>query len=621
MRILKNMKGSEALKSLYQGIIAVLRTFPVEVVNIIIIYCCVYININSAHNNWKTDQLLYTRISETAVLVTLSILFSTLALINKTSVIYRYVIQVVLAVCLFSAFYQFLDTPGKILSDLRFVFLLVSLHFTVSFALFTKKTSNKIFWAFNKILFIRILSAFLYSAVMIAGLNLAMSSFTYLFNVEIRAEFYSNLDTFILIVFNILYFLSGIPLSSDAIEKELEYPASLRNFTQYVLLPLITIYFLILISYSGKILVLFVLPKGKVSLMILLYALFGNLSMLLVFPLRSEQRYAWFKLFSRYFFWTLIPLNILLYLAIFRRINEYGLTEYRYAVLILAVWISGITAYFIAVKEPQIKVIPITLFITGMICLFFPFNAFNTSRSSQLNFLTHSVKESARKKQTFAKNKNPENLRPDIIYFLYSRYSYSIFQPFTNIKLKVVHDQQLKDIMKNGNNSYSIDSKMIDTINSMLFGNNRMIVRLPVHSFIQGSINLKEEPRIEISGFDRSYLNYYYHDFISHDTISKKDRIVLTRNPRQTNLILSVKGDSMPLSIRPFFFKIRNSDTVIKDSNVPQIQSPYQSPIILYGKSKKHQAKVQFIDADFIYEKDTVRFNKSETVILIKDMN
>ena len=615
------MKGSEALKSLYQGIIAVLRTFPVEVVNIIIIYCCVYININREHYNWKTDELLCTRIIETAVLVTLSILFSTLALIDRTKLIYRYLIQVVLAVCLFSAFYQFLDTPAKTLSDLRFVFLLVSLHFSIAFALFTKKTPNKIFWAFNKILFLRILSSYLYSAVIIAGLNLAMLSLNYLFNVEIRAEFYLNLDTFILIVFNTLYFLAGIPLSSDAIEKELEYPASLRNFTQYVLLPLITIYFLILISYSGKILVLFVLPKGWVSLMILLYALLGILSMLLVFPLRSEQKYVWFKLFSRYFFWTLIPLNILLYLAIFRRINDYGFTEYRYAVLILAIWISGITAYFIAVKEPQIKVIPMTLFIGGMICLFFPFNAFNTSRSSQLNFLTNLVKENARKKQSFAKNNNPENLRPDIINFLYYRYTFSIFQPFTSIKLKVIHDQQLKNTLKNGNNIYTTDYKMIDTINSILFGNNRMIVRLPVHSFIQGSINLKEEPRIEISGFDRSYLNYYYHDFISHDTISKKDHIVLTRNPRQTNLILSVKGDSMTLSIRPFFFKIRNADSVIKDSTVPQIQSPYQSPIILYGKSKKHQAKVQFIDADFIYEKDTVRFKKSETVILIKDLN
>ena len=46
---------------------------------------------------------------------------------------------------------------------------------------------------------------------------------------------FRNLNTFI--------FLAGVPKDLSALEKETSYPKGLKAFTQFVFLPLITLYF------------------------------------------------------------------------------------------------------------------------------------------------------------------------------------------------------------------------------------------------------------------------------------------------------------------------------------------------------------------------------------------
>jgi len=110
----------------------------------------------------------------------------------------------------------------------------------------------------------------------------------------------------------------------------------------------------------------------------------GILALLLVHPLKEKSTKSWVKIFSKIFYYTLIPLIILLFTAIFTRILEYGYTEPRYFVLLLALWLTTVVFYFIFIKKSTIKFVPISLFTFGLFALVFPyFNTFSVSKRSQ----------------------------------------------------------------------------------------------------------------------------------------------------------------------------------------------------------------------------------------------
>ena len=98
---------------------------------------------------------------------------------------------------------------------------------------------------------------------------------------------------------------------------------------QYVLLPLVGIYLVILYAYGLKILFQWNWPQGWVSQLVLWYSVVSILSILLLWPLREKADSGWIKSFTSWFFRLLIPLLVMLFLAIFERIGDYGLTVNR----------------------------------------------------------------------------------------------------------------------------------------------------------------------------------------------------------------------------------------------------------------------------------------------------
>ncbi|HEX2522765.1 MAG TPA: DUF4153 domain-containing protein [Terriglobia bacterium] len=129
-------------------------------------------------------------------------------------------------------------------------------------------------------------------------------------------------------LFNTWFFLAGIP--SKELERDETYPAGFRMFVQFILLPLVTLYVLILYSYLVKILLTREWPRGTIGWLVSIVAVFGMLALLLVHPLRSHPGHRWIQLYSRLFYAGLFPLIVLLLMAIWRRVSEYGLTEDRY---------------------------------------------------------------------------------------------------------------------------------------------------------------------------------------------------------------------------------------------------------------------------------------------------
>jgi hypothetical protein len=290
-----------------------------------------------------------------------------------------------LGIIAFLAIY-FLTLPEKLIlvNYARYALWLLGFHLLVAFAPYLPPRQINGFWQYNQFLFVRILTAILYSGVLFLGISAALVAINQLFGVHIESSIYAKLWIFLVGIFNTWFFLADVPADFEALEAENFYPLPLKLFTQYVLLPLVTLYLVILYAYEIKILLEWNLPKGWVTYLIIAFAVGGIFSFLLIYPLREVADNQWISIFERWFHLAMLPLLALLYVAIGRRIWDYGFTELRYFVLALAVWLTGISWYFLVSKVKNIQYIPISLAIVAFGVSFGPWGAFSVSSQSQL---------------------------------------------------------------------------------------------------------------------------------------------------------------------------------------------------------------------------------------------
>lgn len=294
---------------------------------------------------------------------------------------YLYSVLIVIALVI----YYFLQ-PEELnrISIVRFALINLGLHLMVSFVAFVNFDEPNGFWHFNQRIFIRLFISFFYSMVLYAGAALALVTIDYLFDVSFTSDNYLRTFYFIFIIFNSWVFLNGIPSTIQELEKDESFPRLLKFFSQFVLLPLVTVYIIILYAYVVRLFIIGSAPDTNVAYMVLALAIAGILALLLVWPMHKSENYKWLKVYQKTFYVILIPLIILFFVAIWHRVRDYGITENRYFVLVLALWLFGIAVYFIFSKKKSIKVIPTSLCAIVFLSSFGPWGAIKFSRVSQL---------------------------------------------------------------------------------------------------------------------------------------------------------------------------------------------------------------------------------------------
>ncbi|MEQ9263716.1 MAG: DUF4153 domain-containing protein [Balneolaceae bacterium] len=276
----------------------------------------------------------------------------------------------------------FENGPGKIW--IQYLLFALATHLFASFAPFLVDGKVDEFWEFNKSLFLRILTSALYTLVLYVGLVIAMLAIDNLLEFNIDGDRYLQLFIFLVGIFNTWFFLAGVPELGRSSENKAAYPKALKVFVQYVLIPLVTVYISILYLYTIKILLQWEMPNGWVSYLVLSFSIVGIFSLLLLYPIRNHEDSKWIKIYSKGYYFALIPLVILLLVSIYIRISEYGVTINRYFVATLGVWLAGLVVYYLVSKKKSIKVIPISLCLVVLGVSFGPLGAFSVSERSQL---------------------------------------------------------------------------------------------------------------------------------------------------------------------------------------------------------------------------------------------
>jgi hypothetical protein len=269
----------------------------------------------------------------------------------------------------------------------RLVMLTIALVLFAFAVPYLRHESERGYWNFCKTLFLRILTAGLYTFVLWAGLAIALAALDNLFGVDVPGKRYGELWVLLTGVFSIWLFLSGIPDDLNGLDNETSYPKGLKIFSQYILFPLVLIYLVILYAYLGKILAVWQWPEGWVSKLILGFIATGISSLLLLHPVKEHTENKWIKWASRWFYVIIIPLLIMLFLAVWRRVSEYGITEGRYLAVATGMWLCVLVAYYIVSRKKSIRFLPTSLCVGVFIVSFGPWGMFSVSEQSQVNRL------------------------------------------------------------------------------------------------------------------------------------------------------------------------------------------------------------------------------------------
>lgn len=269
----------------------------------------------------------------------------------------------------------------------RFAQLAIGLHLLVAFLPYGRRGEIDGFWQYNRSLFLRFLGAGVFSAVLFGGLAVALAATDNLLGVQVEEETYVRLWVIIAFLFNTWFFLAGVPEDLDALQLRTDYPGGLKVFAQLILVPLVATYLAILMAYTVRILATASWPSGWIGYLVSSLAALGILSVLLVHPIRERRDSGWIRIYSRWLFAGLVPAALLLLLALWKRIDQYGVTENRYFLAVLGLWLAGLAVVFASTGSRNIKAIPASLCALAFLTFFGPWSAYAVSEASQVGRL------------------------------------------------------------------------------------------------------------------------------------------------------------------------------------------------------------------------------------------
>ncbi len=240
--------------------------------------------------------------------------------------------------------------------------------------------SEEVFWKYNITLFRNILFALLISFLFWLGISAALKALEFLFDVKISTKLYPQTAAVLFGGF------LGIHFSNQFERAEIygmspSLVALLQRISSFLLLPLLFVYCLILIGYIIKTILIGELPKGWISKLVLMYSGLAILVYLLIYRLKDKS-----SLIKNNIFYTLLPAVVFLFVAIFRRIDDYGVTVPRYFVALMGVWILFVSLSQVFFKsKTSLRFIPASLFAFCLLALYGPQSAFSVTKRSQIN--------------------------------------------------------------------------------------------------------------------------------------------------------------------------------------------------------------------------------------------
>tara|TARA_B110001454_G_scaffold181094_1_gene174982 strand:- start:33147 stop:34958 length:1812 start_codon:yes stop_codon:yes gene_type:complete len=473
------------------------------------------------------------------------------------------------------SFYFWRQTHNGSGEIIRFFQWFLYSHLLVAFAAFIKSARARAFWNFNYRLFTAFLISRFFGGFLFVGLILALKATSSLLEVTVHERSYFHLCALCLVGVSTFHFLALVPDENvELLDIQHSPPTLLKIFCQYILVPLNAVYILILYAYMIKILISGVWPQGMISWLVSAASILGVFALLLMNSFFHQAENHWMKKFQTVYYISIIPLLIMGLTSIGQRVHQYHLTEKRYILILLSLWLIGVAIYNLVSKTKNIILIPVSLFLLTFVTSFGPWGLYQVAWRSQSSRLANLLtKYNALKDGVMVKNENEFSnedayeLRESLVYLISSHGTDEIPKLFNADDTK-----ELEEISRK-KQSY--------------------VVYQDVESFIQRKLKVPRQfNRNEyLPSITNNFYAEYRAEFIEPDLFyflvdSYQTRIVTVPSSNKSYSV-SVDRDHFNLVIRE-----GNDDILVQDL----------TPIIkLMSEAKDNDRKVRFkIKNDFV---------------------
>ena len=367
-------KIKEKIKNILPDMKKGVERFPLTILcGIIVFLLSVYVIENSDMKNHNLLNELYKMIILTGLSIPLTAALELIRekyLSDKNKWIIRALNTVItIAFVIFYRFYYLYETGGETFFNNGEKLLATGIIFFLLFLLVPligKKDEEEKY--FQSVVVDKTVTI-LYSMVLFLGLTAVFLTVDGLSLIKLKEQIYIEIWLFVVFVFAMIFFASKLKKVDENLE-EYEIHKIFRFLIYFIVIPLITIYTGILYIYFGKMLITKSWPQGLVSHLILWYTIFSLFIMIMVTPMREKDLVA--KIFKNYFPFVSVPLLILSIVSISKRISQYGVTELRYFIVLLGIWL--IFCMVSSIFKARLSVILISLIAVVYISVFSPIN-------------------------------------------------------------------------------------------------------------------------------------------------------------------------------------------------------------------------------------------------------
>lgn len=374
------MKIRDRIHSIISGIKNGMQRFPITIgFSVMMVILLIYFN----ETRSNMTNVLSDRLTRVNMVVGIGILLSLcISLLrerffsnNRTKTFISYILGLGILIL----YYIFLLNDFRDVSIIRYIGTVVFLVLAFFYIPRLKKYGDIYEYYVIDILSNIFLTA-IYSIVLLIGLFFIFFTIDRLFDIVVAGKLYYYTFLLVIFVFAVSFFLSKIPENHREFGGY-SFSKSLRILLSYIVIPLISIYTIILYIYFTKILISWEWPKGLVSHLVLWYSSISVGIIFLTNRIVEEDRVSrWFrKVFPK----VNLPILLMMFISIGQRIGQYGITENRYYILVLGIWVTGMMIYISIKKSIKTIIIPISLSLIVLNSVFGPLSSFTISKFSQ----------------------------------------------------------------------------------------------------------------------------------------------------------------------------------------------------------------------------------------------
>lgn len=244
------------------------------------------------------------------------------------------------------------------------------------------------FWRFNALLLARTVSVIAYGAALFLALAGAVAAVSSLFDLRTPEHLYADLAGWTFWALVPCVIAGGIDwLVTPAEGEDPALQPLVPALGVYLYLPVLTLYLLILLAYTGKVAVTGEFPKNLLSPIVLLAGLIGFVGSIYLEPILASRGYGAVSRLVRVLPAVLLLLLPLAAWALWIRREQYGWTEFRYlrmllllALGVLAVW--G-TVALLRRRPPLLAAVPAVLGAALLLGAVGPWSASAVARRNQ----------------------------------------------------------------------------------------------------------------------------------------------------------------------------------------------------------------------------------------------